>query len=144
MKNTKINKRILIFTIILFIGILLFPHFSSAKEVLATGLSPANIRAAVNSASPGDTVVLPAGDVGSDGSWNVNQAYSAAVVIPAGISLRGQGVDETIIRQTAGYYAFFYFKSLFCVHFVCVPLPERRGADFGERHQQRYGRCVRY
>jgi len=74
---------------------LLFPLLvpaAWADNHYAASLSPADIQAAVNAATAGDWVVLPAGDyTGYSSTW---------VEIPNGISLRGQGVGSTRIRRS--------------------------------------------
>lgn len=59
-----------------------------AKEILAGGLSPSSIENAINQASPGDTIVLPAGSY---------TGYYQTIDIPNGISLRGSGIDRTVL-----------------------------------------------
>ncbi len=59
-----------------------------AKEILASGLSPSSIENAISQASPGDTVVLPAGSY---------SGYYQTIDIPNGISLRGSGMDRTTL-----------------------------------------------
>jgi PKD repeat protein len=63
-----------------------------ADEHWAVSLSPADVQAAVNAASPGDTVVLPAGDY---------SGFNTPVDIYSQISLRGQGKNSTILRKTS-------------------------------------------
>ena len=64
---------------------------SSGNEVYAASLSPADVQAAVNAAEPGDTVVLPAG------TYN---GFNTQINMPNGISIRGQGKNSTILRET--------------------------------------------
>jgi PKD repeat protein len=76
------------------IGILgLIPVTSYADEHWAANLSPTEVQRAVNAASPGDTVILPAGDY---------SGFNRTVDVPNGISLRGQGKNSTILRNTSG------------------------------------------
>jgi hypothetical protein len=67
----------------------------SAATINATSCSQAHVQAAINSASPGDTVLVPAG----------NCTWSSGVSIPNDkkINLQGEGIDSTIItRDPAG------------------------------------------
>jgi PKD repeat protein len=66
---------------------------SHADEHTARSLSPYDIQRAADAASPGDTVVLPAGDY---------SGFNSTVFVPNGVSLRGQGRDRTILRNTYG------------------------------------------
>ena len=70
-------------------------------EYTAAGLSPAQIQAASDLAVEGDTVVMPAGTY---------SGFNATVYIPAGVSLRGAGVGNTVLTATAGAVPFFYFN----------------------------------
>jgi PKD repeat protein len=70
-----------------------FSILSHADEYTARSLSPSDIQRAVDAASPGDTVVLPAGDY---------SGFNSTVFVPNGVSLRGQGSDRTILRNTSG------------------------------------------
>ena len=79
----------------------LFAVPARAADFLATSLEPADVQLAADAASSGDTVVLPAGDYTGTG-YNVDNGYYAAVTLKAGVSLRGQGIAETVIRQTGG------------------------------------------
>ena len=58
--------------------------------VYAASLSPSDTQAAVDRASSGDTIILPEGDY---------HGFDTTVYIPNGISMKGQGVDKTIIRK---------------------------------------------
>jgi hypothetical protein len=55
-------------------------------------LSPYQIQAAANAASPGDTVVLPAGSY---------VGFNTTVYFDNGVSLRGQGPEATVLRRTS-------------------------------------------
>jgi PKD repeat protein len=72
--------------------LLLFIPALRADNHNAASLSPADIQAAVNAASPGDYVILPAGNY---------SGFNSTVDIPNGISVKGQGRDITIIRKTS-------------------------------------------
>jgi PKD repeat protein len=84
---------------IIFIIMALLPALSSAEEHHAASLNPADVQAAVNAASAGDWVVLPAGD---------NSNWTTTVYVPPGINLRGAGVSKTILRQPTGSSARFF------------------------------------
>jgi len=68
------------------------PPTLNGNLVYADSLSPSDIQAAVDSASSGDTVILPEGDY---------SGFDSTVYVPNGISMKGQGVDRTILRRTA-------------------------------------------
>ena len=89
-------KKNIAFLSILIAGLL--PVLSYSDEHAAASLSPSSIQKAVNAASPGDTVVLPAGDY---------SGFNDTVLVPNGVSLRGQGKEKTILRNTSG--AIFLF-----------------------------------
>jgi PKD repeat protein len=94
----RLHRRALIWIVIA-----LLPALSSADEHHATSLNPADVQTAVNAASSGDWVVLPAGD---------NSNWTSTVYVPPGINLRGAGVNKTILRQPTGSSArFFIFNS---------------------------------
>jgi PKD repeat protein len=80
----------------------LFLGISFADEHYASSLSPADIQRAVNAAVPGDTVVLSAGEY---------VGFNQTVSIPNGISLRGQGMNQTILRNTSGGATLFSWNS---------------------------------
>jgi chitodextrinase len=64
-----------------------------ADEHYAADLSPREIQKAVNAASPGDTVILPSG---------VYQGFNSTVHVPNGISMKGQGLNVTVMIHTYG------------------------------------------
>ena len=53
---------------------------------IAAAETPVDVNGLIKAARPGDTVTLPAG------------VYRTAVVLPAGVSLRGAGYDKTILE----------------------------------------------
>jgi hypothetical protein len=61
-------------------------------EHTAAGLSPAQVQAAVDLCSPGDTAVLPAG------TYN---GFNTGIHVPIGISLRGAGKGVTVLNKTS-------------------------------------------
>jgi hypothetical protein len=75
-------------------------------EYIANSLSPADVRAAFASASANDVVVLPAGESGRRGEWNVVEASTAAVIGKDGVSLRAQGPAVTMLYQIGGTLAY--------------------------------------
>jgi len=79
----------------------------------AATLTPASVQAAADLCSPGDTVVMPAGDAST---------WSSIVYIPVGVNLKGQGVDSTIIRQPSTTNRFFYFNSASTTHGYTVEI----------------------
>jgi PKD repeat protein len=81
-------KRILVFAAVAIV----LSNFGFSDEHMAASLSPADVQAAVNAASAGDTVVLPAGDY---------SGFNTPVDIYSQISLRGQGKNSTILRKTS-------------------------------------------
>jgi PKD repeat protein len=104
-KSQSINIRFYNFA---FVGalIILFGNIALADEHWAVSLKPADIQAAVNVASPGDTVVLPAGDY---------SGFNTSVDVYARISIRGQGKNATILRKTSttGGFASGMFRVAF-------------------------------
>lgn len=79
--------------------------FAATAEIKAASCSAANVQSAVNSATTGTTVLIPAGDC----NWN-----GAQVTAPAGITLRGAGKDLTIIRRSGTVPDTTYLISLNC------------------------------
>jgi hypothetical protein len=75
--------------LVLFLSI--FVNLACADNRAAASLSPADIQAAVNAASPGDTVILPAGEF---------RGFNSTITIPNGISIKGQGKNATKLRKT--------------------------------------------
>lgn len=71
-------------------------------EIIAAGLSPAQLRTAFAAASANDVVVMPAGTSGRRGEWNVLESSTAAVIGKNGVSLRGQGMASTMLFQIGG------------------------------------------
>jgi hypothetical protein len=75
---------------------------SSVYEVEPTGdpaLDVANVQAAINDASDGDTVLLKAGTF-NFGNWQTNEPYTGFVVINKGITLTGDGFNEDSSPKT--------------------------------------------
>jgi PKD repeat protein len=62
---------------------------SSSKVITASSCTLADVQAAIATAKPGDTVVVPAGET----------TWSAKLVITTGIILKGAGIDRTIIHN---------------------------------------------
>jgi len=85
---------------VLIIGFI--PALSNADEHYASSLSPTDIQMAVIAAIPGDTVVLPSGDY---------SGFNKTIFVPNGISLRGQGKDRTILRNTSSSIYLFVWNS---------------------------------
>ena len=60
---------------------------ADAATIYASSCSRSDVQAAMNSASTGDTVVVPAGQC----TWN------GSVTIPTGVILQGAGIGQTVI-----------------------------------------------
>jgi hypothetical protein len=73
------------------VAALLLGHPANADDVAASTCSQAHVQAAIDAATNGDRVVIPAG----------NCAWSTTVRIPGtkGITLQGAGTSQTIIRD---------------------------------------------
>lgn len=84
--------RILLRIFMLIFSFCSLPIASLADEHPARSLSPSDIQSAVNAASPGDIVVLPSGTY---------SGFNETVYVPNGISMRGQGMDNTILINTS-------------------------------------------
>jgi PKD repeat protein len=99
----KIKRALLAITLIASSS---FSGVALADEHWAASLKPADVQAAVNAASPGDTVVLPAGDY---------SGFNTSVDVYARISIRGQGKNATILRKTSttGGFASGMFRVAF-------------------------------
>ena len=82
-------------------------------EYEAATLTPASVQAAADLCSPGDTVVMPAGDAST---------WGTTVYLGVGVNLKGQGVDSTIIRQPSTTNRFFYFNSGATTHSYTVEI----------------------
>ncbi len=79
--------------LLLFLSPLIFLFFANsaqAKTVAANSCSNSDVQAAVNSASKGDTVAVPAGSC----SW------SSTVTISTGVILQGAGIGQTNVTDT--------------------------------------------
>lgn len=80
---------------------------AEAATVTAASCSQEDVQAAIDSASDGDTVVLPAGTA----TWTTSAANAPAVVISRKgsekeITLQGAGIDKTIITDATGDQCF--------------------------------------
>jgi hypothetical protein len=84
--------RFKLYPIVVFFFALLSPASLPAATVNASSCSAANVQSAINSASPGDTVMVPAGTCSWSGSGAVNIGGSA------NITLQGAGAGVTIIN----------------------------------------------
>jgi PKD repeat protein len=95
-------RKFFVFFFVFFTSILLiFIQPSISAEISAKGLSPSKIQNAVDKASEGDTVVLPSG------TYN---GFNSTIEVPNGVSLRGQGKDNTILIHTSGKKAMFIWN----------------------------------
>ncbi len=91
MKNYSSKLKILIASLLMFLGFLGFAQISQAATIPAASCSQADVQAAINSASTGDTVVVPLGSC----EWSLD------VTIPDAkkITLKGAGVGSTVITN---------------------------------------------
>ena len=82
--------RVLLSGIFLFTTICASCHVTSSGNTHHSGLARESVQAAINSASDGDTVILPAGDV----------TWSSGITMPSHktVKVEGQGIGQTIIR----------------------------------------------
>jgi hypothetical protein len=93
----NINKyqkiKVFLIFVVVFFGVLGLARFSFAATIPATSCNQADVQAAINSASDGDTVMVPVGDC----------TWSSTVTIPdtKGLSIIGAGVGNTKITGTA-------------------------------------------
>ncbi len=87
MKNDSAKLKI-IFTLLIFGAIFLLPKVSLAATINAASCSQADVQAAINSASNGDTVVVPAGSC----IWPYPR-----IVINKSLAIIGAGIDVTTI-----------------------------------------------
>lgn len=85
------SKLILIFVSVLIIFSV--NAFAYAKVIESASGSRDHLQAAVNTASIGDTVQIPAG----------NFSFKGSVVIPAGITIVGAGENETILTKLGSF-----------------------------------------
>ena len=63
---------------------------AAGKTIQAAGLTPSAVQAAINSASAGDTIVLPAG---------ISTGWSTAVNVNKPVTIQGAGIDQTTITN---------------------------------------------
>jgi hypothetical protein len=87
----KLRKYEIIRLAILFIAIFGLPKFSWAATINAASCSFAHVSAAVNAATAGDTIIIPAGSC----TWTNN------LTITKGVILLGAGADKRIITGSA-------------------------------------------
>lgn len=85
------RKSTFVFPLILFC-LFVFSQGAHAATVNAASCSNANVQSAINSASSGDTVVVPAGSC----TWT-----STVNISGKGITLQGAGIDKTTITDQA-------------------------------------------
>jgi hypothetical protein len=97
MKNNNIKLKIILVFLIIFIffGILGLVKTSLAATIQANSCSQEDVQAAINSASDGDTVLVPSGDC----------TWSSRVSIPDNkkLKIQGAGKTSTIIRGNSFY-----------------------------------------
>jgi len=97
-KHNEIGKRSFGYKGRVYIGILailgILPAIARSDEHWALSLKPSDIQAAADAAVDGDIVVLPAGDYAG---------FNIRVNFKNGISLRGQGKNNTIIRMAGSF-----------------------------------------
>jgi hypothetical protein len=94
-----IREKVVIYLIV---GILLnfvWSYESQAEIIAASSCSQAHVQAAINSASEGDIVSVPAGNC----TWTTTPANTPSVSISKSITLKGAGIDFTIITDATGY-----------------------------------------
>lgn len=82
-------KFVIALTTILFVNLLLENRLY-AREINAASGNPSDVQNSINQASQGDVINIPAG------TFTFNQM----VKMQAGITLKGAGVDQTILRRT--------------------------------------------
>lgn len=70
---------------------------ANAETIYAISLSQEDIQAAINEASNGDTIILPAG----------NATWTTQVEIRKGLTIFGSGIGKTIITKTGGNTAIY-------------------------------------
>ena len=73
---------------VFFVGLLLSAAGASAATITAASCSASNVQAAMNSASAGDTVQIPAGTC----NWSTNVSWNA----PANVTVRGAGSTTSV------------------------------------------------
>jgi hypothetical protein len=90
-----------------FIGAVVLVTESEARVIAADGCSQQEVQKAIDAASDGDTVLVPAGSA----AWTTLQENRPAVVISRKgrekrISLQGAGIDKTVITDATGSQCF--------------------------------------
>jgi hypothetical protein len=75
----------------------LLPNTVRAETRRAAALTPEAVWAAINAAKDGDIVQLPEGTAVWNRGWNANRGAKMKA-----ITIRGAGIDKTIIRDAAG------------------------------------------
>jgi len=88
-----------IVTLLMLLGL---AGFAFGEDHEASSLSYDDIATAVALCSDGDTLVLPAGDTTDD--------WSSILDVPNGVSIRGQGIGTTIIRNNDSSYYMMYIN----------------------------------
>ncbi len=83
----------LILTLLIFL-----PVKSEAKIINATSGSSKDVRTAVNAATAGDTVMVPAGQF----------SFDESVKISAGLTILGAGIDKTILQKSTSSTKFMF------------------------------------
>jgi hypothetical protein len=83
-----------IYNSLIFIGLMIFFLCASntrAATINASSCSEAHVQYAINSASSGDTVLVPNGTC----------IWSSGITVPQGITLAGQGIGHTVISTSS-------------------------------------------
>jgi len=68
---------------------------AKGNTISAASCSQSDVQAAINSASTGDTVLVPAGNC----TWTTQTAYTPSVSVTKAVILKGAGIDQTVIRD---------------------------------------------
>ena len=68
---------------------------AKGNQISAASCSQSDVQAAINSASTGDTVLVPAGNC----TWTTQTAYTSSVSVTKAIVLKGAGIDQTVIHD---------------------------------------------
>jgi len=95
-------KRIYFFSAAIALGVLMFANHSFAATINAVSCSQTDVQSAINSASVGDIVAVPAGTC----TWTTVTSYTPTLSITKKITLQGAGIDQTIINDGTGTNAF--------------------------------------
>jgi hypothetical protein len=72
---------------------------ASASMIPAATCSQTDVQKAIDSAKGGDTVLVPAGNC----TWATANANNASVYVEKAITLKGAGIDQTIITDSTNY-----------------------------------------